>query len=87
MLELDKRYSHRRNKASFTEEDIKYLEQLIKENKSAELALVYIKVVKAKAQQDKQRESSRLSKMRNKDKVNAKRREIYKAKKTKQLSA
>ena len=69
MVELDKRYSHRRNKASFTEEDIKYLEKLMKENKSAELALLYIKVTKAKMQQDKNRESSRLSKKRHREQL------------------
>lgn len=55
---------HKRAKTSFNEDDIKYLEKLMKKNKSAELALIYVKVVKAKVQQDKNRESSRLSKQR-----------------------
>lgn len=50
MLELDKRYSHRYSKILFNDEDIKYLEKLMKENKSAELAIIYIKVTKAKEQ-------------------------------------
>lgn len=67
MLELDKRYSHRYSKILFNDEDIKYLEKLMKENKSTELAIIYIKVTKAKEQQDKRRESSRLSKQRHKE--------------------
>ena len=66
---LDKRKLHKRVKTSFNEDDIKYLEKLMKENKSAELALLYIKVTKAKMQQDKNRESSRLSKKRHREQL------------------
>lgn len=64
---VNKKVIHKRAKTSFNEEDIKYMEDLMKENKSAELALLYIKVTKAKKQQEKNRESSRLSKKKQKE--------------------
>lgn len=77
MLELDKKYLHRRNKTSFNNEDIEYIKSLMEDNKSAELLILYIKVLHAKKQQDKQRESSRLSKQRYREKIKAEKKELY----------